>query len=458
MEEKELLDYWLILYRKRWLILLVMISAMLSAGIVSELLSPVYSSRAVFFVPRKSDIISFLSPQEGTIVRSPLLPEVAEAPHSPYLGILKSKAIKELVIKDFPTKSMSDLRSDVDFALSDEYMIRIDARDPDPVRAADIANAYVDYLNQLLASYSRSTVSRNEGIIELQLEDVKEKLREARGELSEFQEKNNAVALEQQKQSLITQKMGYQNKINAAKIAQKEIQSAIASLKEEMEKENELYISSELVVGSPLMQSLRNDLSRIEIKMAGMKSEIRESHPDFVALKKQYEQTRSNMKAEIERIAKSKIKNSDTSYETMRRNLVNHLVEKEKLLASLSAYKTVIDNIEKKIVAIPKLLAQQDSLAMDVERYKNMIRTMELKLDEARMQERRDPRTVVLVEKAVPEQTPSYPNLILNVVIAGILGLIGGIFYCFFVNYLEETREHRLYKLVKAIEAADEKG
>jgi succinoglycan biosynthesis transport protein ExoP len=458
MEEKGLLDYWLILYRKRWLILLVMISAMLTAGIVSELLSPVYNSRAVFFVPRKSDVISFLSDDEGTIIRSPLLPEVAEAPHSPYLGILKSKAIKELVIKDFPSKSMDDLRSDVDFALSDEYMIRIDARDTDPVQAADIANAYVHYLNQLIDSYSRSIVSRNEGIIEQQLEAVKAKLREARGTLSAFQENNDAVALVQQKQNLITQKMNYQEKMNAAKIAQKEIQSTIVSLKEQMEKESELYISSELIIGSPLTQSLRSDLSKIEIKMATLKADIKESHPDFVALKKQYEQIKRNLKAEIERTAKSKIKHPDTSYETMRRNLVNHLVEKEKLLASLIAYNTVIDNIEKKILEIPKLLAQQDSLAMDVERYKNMIRTMELKLDEARMQKRRDPRMVVLVEKAVPAQTPSYPNLVLNIVIAGILGLIGGIFYCFFVNYLEETREHRLFKLVRAIEAADKEG
>lgn len=455
MAEKELLDYWLILYRKRWLILLVMISAMLTAGIVSKYLTPVYSSRAVFFVPRQSDVFSFLSADEGTIIRSPLLPEVADEPHSPYIGILKSKAIKMMAIKDFPSKSMKDLRSDVDFALSDEYMIRIDARDTDPVRAADIANAYVGYLNQLIDSYSRSTVSKNEEIIEQQLKDVKEKLREARGTLSEFQEKNNAVALEQQKQSLINRKMGYEDKINAAKIAQKEIQSAIASLKEEMEKEDELYISSELIVGSPLMQSLRNDLSRIEIKMAGLKAEIKESHPDFVSLKKQYEQTRNNMKAEIERMAKSKIKNPDTSYETMRRNLVNHLMEKEKLLASLMAYNTVIENIEGKIQAIPKLLAQLDSLEMDVARYKNMIQTMELKLNEARMQKQREPQTVIFVEKAVPSQEPSYPKVILNVIISGILGLIGGIFYCFFVNYLEETREQRLFKLVRAIEAAD---
>ena len=458
MADKELLDYWLIVYRKRWLILLVMISAMLTAGIVSQYLTPVYGSRAVFFIPRKSDVVSFLSPGEGTIVRSPLLPEIADEPHSPYIGILKSKAIKELAMKDFPAKSMKDLRSDVDFSLSDEYMIRIDARDTDPVKAADIANAYVNYLNKLIASYSGLTISRNEEIIEQQLKDVKEKLREARGALSEFQENNKAVALEQQKQYLMNQKLDYQAKISTAAIAQKEIQSTIASLKEEMEKEAELYISSELIVGSPLTQSLRQDLSRIEIKMASLKADIKESHPDFVALKKQYEQIKNNMKTEIERMAQSRIKHPDTSYEIMRRNLVNLLVEKEKILASLMAYGTVLDSIEEKIRAIPKLLAQQDSLAMDVARYKNMIQTMELKLDEAKMQKMREPQTVVFVEKAVPSPTPSYPQPILNVVIAGIMGLIGGIFYCFFVNYLEETREHRLYKLVKAIEAADKEG
>jgi uncharacterized protein involved in exopolysaccharide biosynthesis len=384
-----------------------------------------------------------------------LLPEVAEEPHSPYIGILKSKAIKALIMKDYPNKSLDDLRSDVDFALSDEYMIRVTARDKDPATAAGIANGHVTHFNHLLGSYSESLISRNEVVIRQQLQAIKDKLRTARAALNEFQEKNSAVALEQQKQHLISQELNFKTLIDSAKIAQKENQSNISALKAQMEKEAQLYISSELIVGSPLTQNLRSELSALEIKMAAVKADIKELHPDFIRLEKQHKQIQSNLSAEIERMAKSQIKHHDTSYEVMRRDLVRHLVEKEKIMASLSAYNVVLDEIKEKISAIPGLLVELDTLAIEVEKYRGMMQTVELKLQEATMQKQREPQAVVMVEKAVPPSSPSYPIVHLNIIVAGMLGLIAGVFYCFFMNYLEETRDDRLYALVKAIEITD---
>jgi succinoglycan biosynthesis transport protein ExoP len=458
MREKELLDYWLILYRKKWLILFVILMAMLTAGVASYFLTPVYEARTVFFVPRSPDVLSFLSQPEGTLLRSPLLPQVSEEPHSPYIGILKSKTIRELVQKDFPHKSLNDLRSDVDFSLSEEYMIRVDSRDENPENAAGIANAFVHYLNELLDTYSRSLVTEHQVTIGQDIAETKKQLDGARQALKEFQEQNNVLVPEAEKKRLMVQKASFQAKLESASVGLKENESKTAALQEQLKKESELYVSSDLILGSALLVDLRRKLSDTEIKMASLKVDIKESHPDYKVLQNQYDRIKKNINLEIERLAKSQIKGPESSYETMRRNLVNLLVEKERIKASIRACGIVIGRIEEKLMKMPELLFKQDSLEMEIGKYKKMLQTLEVKLEEAKMQEKRDPQDVVIVEKAVPPSQPSFPSVGMNLFVAGLCGLIAGILFTFFVNYLEETREQRIFRLVRAIEASEGDG
>ncbi len=452
---KELLDYWLILYNKRWLILAITIIAMLTAGIMSVLLPPVYESKAVFFIPQNPDIISFLSTSEGSLIRSPLLPQVAEEPHSPFMGILKSKSIKELVQKDFPHKTLKDLRRDVDFSLSSDYMIRIYARDNDSIKAAGVANSYVTYLNQLLGSYSQSLLEKNETMIEEEIVRVKDRLDAARKALRDFQEQNSVISLKEEHQRLISQKAGFQLNLEQSQILLHENTIKIAALDVEKEKEAALFASSEFAIEGPLLDSLRRDLSNIEVKLSGMRVDKRETHPDYISLKQQHDQLKQNMENEIERIVNSKIKREDTLFENLRTQIITLHVEKQRIQASIEAYNAVIESLEGKIQQLPELFVKEDKLRMDTAKLRTMVSTLEIKHEESRMQKERVPQIVVTVEEAVPADTPSFPLVWLNVSVALILGLSGGIFYCFFIHYLEETREERIYNIVKAIGAPD---
>ena len=455
MKDKELLDYWLILYRRKWLIFFVMAAAVATSVAYSFFMPEVYQSKAVFFIPRHPDVVSFLTPDEQSLKRSPLLPEIAEEPHSPYMGLLKSKALRVLVQRDFPNKTINDLRSDVDFSLSNEYMIQVYARDYDPVNAAGIANSYVKYLNQLIDSYSKSLTGRRETNIEQEIEGMKIKLNSARQQLKEFQEKSSAVALGEKKAQLVSLKMKLESEVDANKVALHENTTKIAALKQQIAEEEKLISSADFSVTSPLLEKLRMDLVNVEVNMAVKRTEIRESHPDFILLKNQYDRLKENISAEIERIVKSQIKKPDTFYETIRRQLVNLFIDQQRIKARQEAYAIVIGSIAKKINEIPGLLIQEDVLATEVTKYKKIVQTLEMNLQEAEMQKERDPQNVVLVEEATPSESPSFPILWLNILVAAVVGMIGGVFYAFFIDYLEETKEQRIFKLVKAIEASE---
>jgi len=456
MKDKELLDYWLILYRRRWLIIFVMIASIATTVAYSSFLPVVYQSKAVFFIPRLPDVVSFLSSDDKSLKRAPLLPEIAEEPHSPYMGLLKSKALRALVQKDFPHKTIEDLKSDVDFSLSNEYMMEVYARDLDPVKAAGIANAYVKYLDQMIDSYSKSLTGRHESNIEQEIEGVKTKLDNARLQLKEFQEKSNAVALGEEKSQLVSQKMKLEAEVDADKIALHENDTKISALKQQIAEEEKLLSSSDFVVTSPLLEKLRMDLVNVEVNMTVKRTEIRESHPDFIVLKNQYERLKENISSEIERLVKSQIKGPDTFYENIRRQLVNLFVDQQRIKARQEACGIVIGSLENKIKGMPELLVQEDVLATEVAKYKKIVQTLEMDLQEAKMQKGREPQNVVLVEEAVPSGNPSFPVWWLNILVAVVVGMIGGVFYAFFIDYLEGTKEQRIFKLVRAIEASEQ--
>lgn len=454
MREKELLDYWLVLYRRRWMIILVIIAAVATSLAYTYFLPDVYQSKAVFFIPRRPDVISFLSSDEQSLKRSPLLPEIAEEPHSPYIGMLKSKALRELVRNDFPHKTIDDLRSDVDFSLTDEYMIEVHARDLDPVKAAGIANVYVKYLNQLIGAYSKSLTGEHQATIGQQIEEIRRRLDNARTQYKEFQERNDAVALGEEKNQLVSQKIRLQAEVDANKIELHENDTKLSALRKQLTEEEKLLTSSTLIT-SPLLEKLRVDLVNLELNMAVKRTEIRESHPDFILMKNQHEQLMENMSSEIERIFKSQIRHQDVFYENIRRELVTLFVDQQKIQARQEAYGTVINSIEKKIQAMPELLVAEDVLAMEVARYKQIMQTLEMDLQEANMQKEREPQNVVLVEAATPSAKPSFPIWWLNLTVAAVAGMIGGIFYVFFIDYLAETRGQRILKLVQALEASE---
>lgn len=182
MEELTLLDYWLVLYRRRKSIAVVIISAIVVAWILSRVLPPVYEAKAVFFVPTRPDSISFYTPDASQqMARGPLTPSRQEEASAAHIGVLKSKAIAQLVHNDFPQKSIGALsRKDVDFNLSNEYMLEVYVRDKDPELAAGIANAYVKRFNELMAGYSLDSTSQNILSIETQVKDTSKRLEQAK--------------------------------------------------------------------------------------------------------------------------------------------------------------------------------------------------------------------------------------------------------------------------------------
>ncbi|MCF6158408.1 MAG: hypothetical protein E3K32_07515 [wastewater metagenome] len=457
MGEKTLLEYWFVLYSRKWVIVIVTLSAFVSAVVLSKRLHPVYEAKAVFFVPKEPDVTTFIMPQTSAS-RRPFVPFTQEDPHGPYLGILKSRTIAELAQQEFPHKTVkSFMRKDMDFVLTNEYMIEIYARDKDPHIAASIANSYVKYFRQLMNRYSLASELRKQNTIKEDIRKNKRKLSRAKGMLRLFEQKNKTANLDEEVKQLISMKSVFKSQLENARVSYYEGKKQIQIMEKKLREEAMAIKGSEFLVTNPLLEKLRAQLVDLEAKKASLRVEIKETHPEYMILQENYEKVKKNIDKEVENIIKSQIKAPDTFYENLRRQLVNLYINNEKTEANIRGVKKVLRRVENRISEIPKLKSRLDTLTVEVDRYKRLIDTLYVNLEEVKAQIRRAPQVAVLVEEAVPPVRPSFPILWLNAIVASLAGFVGGVFYCFFINYLEETRKLRVYRLLKAIESTEGK-
>lgn len=456
-EDKTLLYYWLILYRYRKSVALVTIFSVGMAAVISLNLKPVYESYAMFFVPAKSPSMSYLSTSSvDKLARDVKVPLPKEEPQAPYLGMLKSKNITTAVQKEFPHKSLIRYYlSDIDFELTDEYMIKVYSRDSDPVKAAEIANAYVRHLNELLQTSSDN--DSDISLIEQQAEGAKQRLSSAQEDLKKFEKQNNITSsLDEETKTQLAQKSSFQSLLETNRARIKENEESLQAISEQLKKEKDIYAEGSFTLTNPLVEHLQQKLSDFAVQITQATLELRETHPDVISLKRQYAETEGQLSKELQRLIASKIMPDNTFVEQLRQKLGNAIIDKCKLTAENKAYTETIDRITERMAKIPALNMEWVHLNDEVDSLKKISEQLKNNSREASMQSSRKMQFVVPVDTAIPPERPSFPILWLNIFVALFFGLGAGILYAFFLNYIEVTRECRMIKLIQAINGSEE--
>jgi len=144
---------------------------------------------------------------------APLLGPVASgaAPETIYIEMLKSRTVGEKVIAEFNlqevygTSLMEDLlvilHSHLGFTLLENGLLFVTFEDRDPERAAAIANRMVQLVDETTRALKVSRAGRTRGFVEGQLAERQLLLAEAETDLKEFQQKFDAVDLDEQLRS-----------------------------------------------------------------------------------------------------------------------------------------------------------------------------------------------------------------------------------------------------------------
>ena len=186
-------------------------SATLASAIISLLLPQWYRAEALLLPPKENQSAisaTGLGMAEWASVTGGLNLPVMVTPSDVYVRMLGCRVTLDRVIDSFDlinsydvenlTEARLAVKEYADFKVTPEGLILIRFEDKDPVRAAQIANAFVAELDRVnKAIFSRRT-GESRTFIEKSLSDARVELDSARAALRSYQETNRTINLEEQ--------------------------------------------------------------------------------------------------------------------------------------------------------------------------------------------------------------------------------------------------------------------
>ncbi len=214
-DEINLLEYLLVIVKQKRMIFRACVITFILACGITLLLPNIYTSTARILPPQETQGglsgslgggLSDLAAMAGVSVGS--------ASGDLYVGMLRSRTIADKIIdhfdlmtvydEDYRVKMYGKLDDLVNISLGEEDgIVAISVDDENPVRAAEIANAYVEELKSLNVKINLNNAGRERLFLEERLLQVKKELLATEESLKLFQEKNKTIRIDDQATAII---------------------------------------------------------------------------------------------------------------------------------------------------------------------------------------------------------------------------------------------------------------
>jgi uncharacterized protein involved in exopolysaccharide biosynthesis len=198
-QELNLIDYWHIAWKYKYLISGIFIVAVTVSMLRSLSIPKTYKAAATILPPMDTPASSNVDILRNAGIRL----TTKATPTDIFVGILKSRQMQDDIIDRFNLMEVykTDIRqsarqsvaSRTDISISREQMISVSFIDTVPERSAEIANFYVKNLDTLNRNLNITTAGQLRRFVEQRLEETKQSLREAEEKLEVYRIKNKTA-------------------------------------------------------------------------------------------------------------------------------------------------------------------------------------------------------------------------------------------------------------------------
>jgi capsular exopolysaccharide synthesis family protein len=407
--------YLWVLRRHFWKMVAFVATCVLATGIVSARLQPIYESTAIVDVDRQapSEVVG----QDST--RSAGAPDDADQFLATQVKLIQSDSVLRPVAEQFhllgqegqlnslnPEKAQATARAPV--ALSrlkvtrpaNTYLLLISYRSPDPVLAADVANAIANsYLNHTYDIRIRSSATLS-AFMEKQLDELKAKMEKSGLALAQFEKDLDVINPEEKTNILSARLLQLNTDYTAAQAERVSKEAAWNAMKS-----GSLEAAQVSTQGEALAK-LNETLNEARQRFALVKSTYGSTHPEYrkaasevAEIEKQVESTRSNIAERIQ-----------VEY----REALNR---EQMLKKTVAQTKAEWDHINSQSFQYQQLKQEADT---DKALYDELIR----KIREADINAGFQNNNIRIADSARPPLQPVFPNYRLNLILAFLISTL----------------------------------
>lgn len=438
----------LLLYERLYVLVLVTGAAVVAALLLSKAATPMFRGQTRGFLPTTQDMLN-ITTEEGNLPTGPKLPVSSTEMQDSLLGMARSATLREQVANAIPAVNYEYLEKHVQAEIDKFNLLAITAWHGDGQVAADIANAYMTRLEELLREVNQSGVAESVQILEGQIERTKGALNQLEQDRLAFLNSAGTVDYGVEFQSLA-------QRIDRLRQALSDLDLQIGTLDDEVTatrgqlaarkallQDGEFVLSSQSETPNTLIEDLRKQIGESDTKINQLLQKYTNEHPLVIAERERKAALERQLSVESEKLYQpgSRSYTLDSIAQSFETQLYQFEIQRESLRAQREERQRELDQALSDWRNMPSMKAQLDLYEQQIGQARATLTNELSRLDEFKIFQARKPDYLQVVETAVPGAEPKYPNVPLNLAVAALLGLVASVVLIVIMDRLSYHRE-----------------
>lgn len=477
IREIRLSDYFWILFRNKWSVLLIFLLSIFGAFLVTDFTAPVYQSETVLRMVDSQPPATLLSqlPLSGLLnggslgayaaqlqsrdfVVAPAVRQLREEGLLEPLPVYRGRTLVwlanllnieldpnateqgDLTItewEDFFIKTLIDEQLKVEEVL-DRNTVTVSVKQRTPERAQNLVNRIAAVFQGVVEAETAEQMDWwQKPFPQTMLNQTRESLTKAVEELFTFQKKHPELTLNAeggtQAQIILALQVKKHELINllaGAELKLTTYQTELENLSED--------IISETIAQNPSHAKLRDSLNQYEIERAALLGKYDETYPEVTAVDEQIKETKARLAKEEKNIT-----STTSSYNPLYQVLSEKVNEAQAAFISLKQQK---EEVTAQIAAHFDELREWSpdqlkfyQLKRDVEIYNAQVLALETRLRESEIFSQARTESIKVLDEARAPEEPLKPRLKLNLALGAFVGMLLGTTFAVAKNYFQDT-------------------
>ena len=410
-EEIDLREYINVLLKRKGVIILIFLIAVIIAALVSYFyLKPVYQASTILMISKPKYQVE-LEPK----IQTQFTPEVSLAT---YESLVKDREIEKEVIKklnlDQPPYELTpdNLQGMITIeSLKNTNLIKMNLQSGEPKLAKDIANVWAALFVEKNKDLNLQESKEAQGFIEDQLKISKQSLSKIEEEIREFDETNNIEIMDNEIKGKAAKILNYDLRLADIKLSLQKEKAEKEQVLIALNKQDKVLKLSKSITEDQFFHQLISSVTNDNINNINLTYVCEETNPIYYNLVQQLIST-------------------DISINSLQ-------AEEKQLKENIDDYWQRIENLKRELA---KEKLTQSRLEREYNTAKGVYSVLSQKNEEVKIAVATESGLVKIASLAYEPRGPIKPNKKLNILIAGVLGLFVGIFVVFFLEFWQKGK------------------
>ena len=454
-QESSLRDFLAILFKHKYIILIIFFTVVATVTIGSFLLAPTYEAKSSLLIKFGREYVYRPEVGERVSDNRDFIPLNQEEMINSEIQILTSRGLIEKVITTLeveniypdlvknPSKTITPLEAAIQQfekklsveGIKKSNVIEVSFQHKDPRVAAKAVNHLVDFLKEKhLQVYSDPKSS----FLEQQLGVYEKKLRESQNQLEVFKQKYRVFSLEEQRTLLLKQRTELDTSLKTAQNQVRELQKRLSTLKSQMRTVSEnvpLYTETERY---KIIDDAKAQLLTLQLREQELLQKYQADTPMVVNLRKETQIVQDFIRRQEEDL-KGKVRTGQNIvYQDIEREMIRAQADLSSQEAKSFTLMGQITQLDKEIQTLDLRENELQNLKRELTTNEKNYKTYLEKVEEARISDdlnRQKMANISVIQQAGVPQKPVKPRKVLNIVMGITIGAVSGLGLAFFSEY-----------------------